>query len=247
MPKGASPLVVVAAVLTACAGPALRPTLKPAAAHPDALLILPGVGYGRDDGEAFRAIAASAGSRGLDVYVPHYVTRGGLDESRAKLRAYIAAMRLDRYERLHVFAFIAGAWVFNPLADGGGLTNLRTVVYDRSPFQERAPSIAVEALRIPAWLRFGTTIFDLARTPYPPLTVRDVRVALLVETVPTTFIKHHDRELRARGPVTFDCDALGQPYDACAHVALNHDDIYARFGDVWPDVRRFIDTGRLQP
>jgi hypothetical protein len=246
MPRRAIPIVAVTLTLAGCAGPALRPAVRPAAPHRDALLILPGLGYGRQDGEAFRAIAASAAPAGIDVYVPGYLTRGGLDASREKLRAYIAAERLDRYERLHVFAFIAGAWVVNPLANAGSLPNLRTVVYDRSPLQERAPAIAADTLRLPAWLRYGSTIFDLARTPYPPLVARDVRVAVLVETRPTAFIRHHDKAMRARGPITFDCDALQQRYDACEPIAVNHDDLYTQFADVWPSVRRFIETGRLQ-
>ena len=55
---------------------------------------------------------------------------------------FIQDNNLARYERLHVFAFLAGAWTLNPLLDGRALPNLATVVYDRSPYQERAPRIA---------------------------------------------------------------------------------------------------------
>lgn len=233
----------LALAASACAGPALRPRVSPSARHADALLILPGLGYGRDDGPVFRSIAASAAADGIDVYVPPYLTRTGLAETRAKLQAYIREQHLDRYERLHVFAFIAGAWAFNPLVARENLPNLRTVVYDRSPLQERAPAIAADALPVRAWLRFGTTIFDLARTPYPALSAPGVRVALLVETKPTRFIERHDK---APGVFRFDCDALGQRYDDCERVAMNHDEIYARFGELWPAVETFIQTGRLR-
>ena len=48
---------------------------------------------------------------------------------------------LDRYRRVHVFAFIAGGWTFNPFGEAGTLPNLSTIVYDRSPYQERAPGL----------------------------------------------------------------------------------------------------------
>jgi hypothetical protein len=79
---------------------------------------------------------------GVELYVPTYISRSGLTESRAKLQRFIRDHRLDRYDRLHVFAFIAGAWTLNPLVEARGLPNLATVVYDRSPFQERGTEAA---------------------------------------------------------------------------------------------------------
>lgn len=241
--------VLAAAVFaaTSCAGPALKPAVTPAVQSRQALLILPGLGYGRGDGQGFRTAAASARASGIDVFIPSYLTRAGLPETRAKLRDYVRAQHLDRYERLHVFAFIAGAWALNPLVDAGELPNLSTVVFDRSPLQERAPAIAADALPALAWLRYGSTIFDLAKTPYPALHDPDVKVALVVETKPTAFIRHHERAVAARGPVSFECDGLGQRYDDCTLVAMNHDDVYTRFAELWPRVRSFIETGRLQP
>jgi hypothetical protein len=237
--------LLVAVSLVSCAGPLVRPAIAPRAEARDAVLILPGFGYGRDGGTVFRAISAAAARDGIDVYVPPFVTRSGLDASRARLERFIRDERLDRYERLHVFAFLAGAWTLNPLLDRLALPNLTTVVYDRSPFQERAPKIAAAKLRRRAWLRFGRTIFDVARTAYPPLARPDVRVALLVESVPTEFIVSHAKEAEAYGPFEFDCDAFGQRYDDCAFVPLNHSELYTRFAEVWPDVQAFIRTGRF--
>jgi hypothetical protein len=238
-------VLAAAALLAACAGPRLTPAITPIGPNQDALLVLPGFGYSRGDAGGFRSVARSAAGAGLDVYVPAYVTRDGLEANRRALRAFIREQRLDRYARVHVFAFIAGAWTVNPLIDAGALPNLATVVYDRSPFQERAPRIAVRDLRIAAWLRYGSTIFDVARTPYPALARPDVKVALLVETRPTEFIVHHAKDVAAAGLPAFDCESFRQRHDDCAYVPLNHDELYARFADVWPDVEAFIRTGRF--
>jgi hypothetical protein len=238
-------VILAAATVASCTGPTLRPAVLPAAPHPDALLILPGFGYGRHDAGGFRSIVARAGAGGIDVYVPAYLTRSGLDSSRDALQAFIDAQHLDRYERVHVFAFIAGGWSFNTIVAREAIPNLATVVYDRSPFQERAPKVAVDDLPFRAWLRYGSTIFDLARTPYPSLRAPGVRVALLVETSPTAFIRHHAADALAAGPIDAACDAFLQPYDDCAYVAMSHDEMYRRFGDLWPDVESFIRTGRF--
>jgi hypothetical protein len=245
VPRIPAAFIAAALGLASCAGPALKPAVAPAASRGDALLILPGFGYGRDQAAGFRSTAAQAGADGIDLYVAKYVSRFGLEVSRNDLQAFIQAQHLDRYQRVHVFAFIAGAWTLNPAAAGGMLPNLASVVYDRSPYQERAPRIAVDVLPLPAWLRYGSTIFDVAKTPYPPFTVTTVRIGLLVETRPTAFIRHHAKDALAAGPLDARCEAFQQKYDDCAYVAMSHDELYSRFADLWPDVEAFVRGGRF--
>jgi hypothetical protein len=182
---------------------------------------------------------------GIDLFVPTYLSRSGLVESRSKLQRFIRDQGLGRYKRLHVYAFIAGAWTLNPLVEAQGLPNLATIVYDRSPFQERAPRIASEKLHFLTWVRYGSPVFDLARTPYPPLTARDVKVGIMVETSPTSFIRKHEQTARDYGAFRFECDALMQRYDDCMYLPMNHDELYVRLGEVWPDVLAFIRNGRF--
>jgi hypothetical protein len=239
-------IVAVSAYLAACAGPVVRPSVSPALPKRDALLVLPGFGYGRAGEKALRSLAASMARDGVDLYAPTYVTRSGLAESRAKLERFIRDNRLDRYERLHVFAFLAGAWTLNPLIERKPLPNLASVIYDRSPFQERAPRIAATRLHFLTWLRYGSTVFDVARTPYPAFEAREVKVALMVETAPTAFIRRYADAARQDGPFAFGCGSFLQRYDDCVYVPLSHDEVYARFAEVWPEVNAFIRTGRFR-
>jgi hypothetical protein len=237
-------LALSALATMACAHGGLRPAVVPTPAT-EALLVLPGFGYGGDGERTFRSLAPRLAEEGIDLYLPAYVDRDGLEESRERLRQFVQEARLDRYDRVHVFAFLAGAWTFNPLADAGLLPNLSTVIFDRSPYQERAPRVAQDKLPFPARLKYGEVIFDLARTPYVPLTTPAVRVGILVETVPTTFIRRFAASAARHGPYQFECDAFGQRYDDCGYVAMSHDELYERFAEVWPDVRAFIRTGRF--
>ena len=236
-------MCIAACVVTVgCAGQ-IHPALKPTPPS-EALLILPGFGYGRDAEHTLRALAPELAAEGLDLYVPSYISRHGLDASREHLRDFIREQRLERYDRLHVFAFIAGGWTFNPLAETG-LPNLATVVYDRSPLQERAARIATDDLHFLTWIRYGTPVFDFARTPYRPLAASPIRVALLVETKPTAFVSKRAAAALKYGPFQFDCDSFGQPHDDCAFVAMSHDQVYQRFSDILPEVVAFIRTGRF--
>jgi len=239
-------IVVVAIIASGCARPPVRPAVTPRAPRTEALLVLPGFGYTAAGERAFRELSATVARDGFDLYVPSYISRGGIVESRENLARFIRDQHLDRYERLHVFAFLAGAWTLNPLAESRPLPNLRTIVYDRSPYQERAPRIALDDLRFLTWLKYGSPVFDLARTPYPPLTASDVKVALVVETQPTRFVEKHAEKARAYGPYEFECSSFRQRYDDCTYVAMSHDDLYVRFAEVWPGVRSFIRTGRFE-
>jgi hypothetical protein len=239
-------LVAPCLVVAGCAGALVRPALVvPTSPRVEALLILPGFGYSRDGEKALKSLAPSMAADGIELFVPTYIDRGGLADSRENLQRFIQAHRLDRYAKLHVFAFIAGAWVFNPIVEARRVPNLATVMYDRSPYQERAPRIADEALHFRAWLRFGSPIFDLARTPYPALTAPGVNIALVVETRPTDFIRKHESRARSYGPFRFECDAFLQRHDDCVYVDMTHDDLYVRFAEVWPEFRAFIRNGRF--
>lgn len=238
-------ILVGSASLTACADHVVRPALSPSRPKGDALLVLPGFGYGRSGAESLRALAPAMASEGVDLYVADYITRSGLVESRAKLERFIRENRLDRYERLHVVAFIAGAWTFNPFVEPDRLPNLATVVYDRSPLQERAPRIAADRLRLLAWVKYGSILFELARTPYPPLAAPAVKVALMVESKPTSFLRRYEKPAREQGPFRFECDALRQPYRDCLYLPMSHDEVYVRFAEAWPELLAFIRTGHF--
>lgn len=215
-----------------------------AAPRTEALLVLPGFGYSRAGERALRALEPAIAAQGMDLYAPEYISRSGLDASRKNLLRFTQHLA-SRYERVHVFAFLAGGWTLNPLVADGALPRLATVIYDRSPLQERAPRIADEKLHFLAWVRYGSPVFDMARTSYPPLTAPGVKIGLVVETSPTSFIREHEQTARSYGPFRFECDAFAQRHDDCMYVAVNHDDLYLRFAEVWPEVLSFIRTGRF--
>jgi len=243
--RSALAIVALCVVVEACARPSITPRVAPSTRPDEALLILPGFGYGAKGEQAFRALAASARRDGIELFVPNYLMRGGLVDSRSKLQAYLRRQQLDRVARLHVFAFLAGGWTLNPLLQTQSLPNLKTVIYDRSPYQERAPRIADETLHFPAWLRYGSTIFDVARTSYAPLTAPAVNIGIVVETKPTAFVRKRAARARSYGPFNFDCDAFGQPHNDCVYIDMSHDELYVRVAEVWPDIRAFIRTGRF--
>ena len=237
--------IVAACLAAAGCAQAVRPVTSPAVPARDALIVLPGFGYGPAGEAAFRKLAPSMAADGIDLYVPTYVRRRGLNASRARLQQDLRDLRLQRYERVHVFAFLAGGWTVNPLIDAGAISNLATIVYDRSPYQERAPRVARDRLPLLTWLRYGSTVFDLARTRYTPVTTEEVRIGLLVETRPTAFMKRFAKTADRQGVYDFECDAFRQRHEDCIYTPLDHTELYSHFAEVWPEVLTFIRGGRF--
>jgi len=207
--------------------------------------VLPGFGFSRASARVFREAEAALAADGIDLYAPDYVKRGGLDDSRETLRTFLARHDLGAYRRMHVFAFLAGAWTLNPLLDSTPLPNVATVIYDRSPMQERAPRVADDKLHFLTWLVYGRPVFEMARSTYPPLTSPTPRVGILVETRPTSLIRRFRKTALSYGPFQFECHALGQRNDDCAYVEMDHDELYERFLEVLPEIMTFIRTGRF--
>jgi len=236
-------IALLAITLQACAGSVIPRAPEPA--RREALVILPGFGYSRGARNVFRAVQTQLAADAIDVYAPAYVERGGLGESRDKLREFLSDHHLAAYSKVHVFAFIAGAWTLNPLLDSIAMPNLATVVYDRSPMQERAPRIADDKLHFLTWLRYGRPVFDMARMPYPPLGAAGPRVGVLIETKPTGLLRKYAKTALSYGPLSFACNDFGQRFDDCAYVAMSHDELYTRFEDVLPEVLAFIRDGRF--
>lgn len=237
--------LVVIAIAVAWIGRATATVPQPAGpSRSEAFVVLRGFGYSGDGERAIRALQPAMAAQGFDLQIPDYISRSGLGESRKNLQRFMQDYTA-RYEKLHVFAFINGGWTVNPLIAASGAQKVSTVIYDRSPLQERAPRIADEKLHFLTWVRYGSPVFDLAHTPYPPLTASGVRVGLLVETSPTSFVRDHEATARSYGAFRFECDAFAQRHDDCMYVNLNHEELYVRFAEVWPDVLAFIRSGRF--
>lgn len=214
-------------------------------ARREALLVIPGFGYSDRAGRIIRSRRDTLAGQGIDLFIAEYLRRPGLAASREALLDFYTKKGLDRYERVHVFAFIVGSWTLNPALGDPRLANVRTVIYDRSPYQERAPRVTVERLSLPARFLYGSVLFDVAKTSYPPADTAGRRVGILVETTPTGFIRRFSGTAEKYGPFDFRCASLGQLNHDCAYVDLNHDQMYTRFPRVLPELLQFIRTGRF--
>lgn len=75
------PLIFAAVVGVFLASPAaIQPA--PSSSRTEALIVLRGFGYGRNGERALKALEPEINAAGMDLFVPDYLSRGGLDEGR---------------------------------------------------------------------------------------------------------------------------------------------------------------------
>jgi hypothetical protein len=207
-----------------------------------ALLILPGFGSRINGTGALKRYFKKAE---MPVYVASYISRKSLDASIENLEKYYQKNCLDQYEELHVMAYIIGSWTLNPWIIQHGKRNIKTIIYDRSPLQERAPTILIEDLKLVNALLFGEITKDFIQTPYPSLVDTSISMGIFIETYATNVVRKHRETALALGPLRWDVESLQQRYDDYAYIPLNHDQMYTKpevFGD---EVFYFIEHGRF--
>ncbi|MBI2922966.1 MAG: hypothetical protein HYY18_18075 [Planctomycetes bacterium] len=208
----------------------------------EAILILPGF-VSRFHGN--RAQQEYFSDRGYDLFIPDCIARESLADCLSRLEEFMAAHRVGEYRRVHVFAYIVGGWVLNAWIAKHRDHNIASIVYDRSPLQERAPGALIADQPWIARLLFGGIVWDMARTPYPPMDREGIRVGLLVECKATAYIRRHRESALAPGPVRWDFAALGQRYDDAIYIRIDHDELYSRFDQFGAEVLGFFVDGRF--
>jgi hypothetical protein len=206
----------------------------------EAIVILAGLGSKIHNA---RKIAQHFRNQGYDIYQPSYIERKGLDEGVEKIEQFAQKHELKTYKKVHFFCYIIGAWTFNRWYNKTDLTNIETIIYDRSPLQERAPYALMKDSKFIAWLVIGKVNNELATTPYSPLTNFKGKIGLLIETIPTKLILRHQKTAASLGPINWTHDALNQPSDDYCYVSMNHDEMYTHIGKASSEIWSFIKTG----
>jgi hypothetical protein len=167
----------------------------------EAMLILPGL----EDGPKGREqLKERFGQRQYDLYISDFHDRGSFDGTVRNLKEFYQGKKLDQYPKVHVFSFILGSWALNAFINENGPHNITSIVYDRSPLQERAPWYVRDHLCLPGRMAKGKIVLDLGETPYPVIEPGDIRVGILVESYATWFVKLFPQGIMSCGPITWD-------------------------------------------
>ena len=215
-----------------------------ARAEKEALLILPGLG---DSNRGRRHQKSYFSDKGYDLFIPDFKDRGSVEASVLKLEKFFFDNQLDEYKKVHVFSYIMGSWVINKFIQKEGKLNIASIIYDRSPLQERAPIVVAERIPLMGSIAVGKVVIDMSTIDYPPIEKEDIRIGLMVESTATPLINLFRKKTMSYGDIDWHALDFNQEYDDLIYTPLNHDELYLRFDVVGNDIVHFIQSGRFSP
>lgn len=210
------------------------------------VVLIPGLGDNLRSRPCMEDLAASVAPDGYRVVIADYQRRSSVDASAEALAGFIAAQEPERYDRVHLVAWILGGWSLNQMFQTYSVPKLATVIYDRSPTQERAPAAVVRVGRPFVWLLFGRLVRDLARTPYVAWTpTAGVKVGMFIENRATSLMVRLRGVGESYGPLQYSPLSFGQVHDDAFYTPLDHDRVYLRHDMLWPELAHFFQVGRF--
>jgi hypothetical protein len=207
----------------------------------EAIVILPGFGdtkKGRKNQKSFFQ------HKGYDLYIPKYKDSKSLDNCVKNLEFFYKQQDLHQYDKVHFFSYIVGSWTLNKFILKNGIRNISSIVYDRSPVQERAPYIVDKHLGFLVWLKGLKHIMkEMAQTPYIPIEKDGIDIGIIIESKATPLMRVYKKKALKMGKILWDVDSLNQSNNDYHYTWLNHDQMYTRFDIVGDEIFNFINNG----
>ncbi len=202
------------------------------------LLILPGLGSFQ---HGVKKIGKYYSNRGYDIVIPDYLSKKGIENSLDKLNSILDKYKVTEYSEVNVLCYIAGSWTFNRWLTSNKLDNLKSIVYDRSPLQERVPCALRKDLPFLSKLIIGNIIIDMCQLPYVEFeNPNGIPVGLVIESRPTKLFMKHIESAMETGEIVWDPNVFGQTFKDYTYIELNHDDLYKEFDFAGQEILYFF-------
>ena len=209
----------------------------------EALLILPGFSDSKKNRKKQKAFFEKLG---YDLYIPDYHSRTSFALIVANLEAFYETEGLGDYKKVHVFSYIIGSWAINTFIEQNGRKNIKSIIYDRSPLQERAPEIVVKEIPLIGEIRKGKVLADFSKIPYPIMDRDSINIGIIVESKATKLMKFFKKKLSKYGPIRWDAASFQQNFDDLIYTPLNHTQMYTRFDVIGEDIIHFLEYGQFR-
>ncbi len=209
----------------------------------EALIVLPGFG---SQIQGVKDIAAYFPYKGYDFFMPDYIGNDSINQCVSSFDAFYKKNKLSEYKKVHVFSFIIGSWVINRWVTKNDSNNIATIVYDRSPLQERAPyALATDMPVLIKLVPNGKVIKEFANTKYEPIPNDEKSIGIIMESTASKLIRKHKKTAMSLGEVNWDIADRKQDCDDYFFTMNNHDDMYHDFSITGREILHFIKNGKF--
>lgn len=209
----------------------------------DAILILPGFA---DSKKGRKAQLKEFSKLGIDLYIPDYIHKHSYEKTNQNIEDYFKKYKLSEYKNLYCFSYIMGTYVLNTYIQNHGFGNIKVIVSNRSPLQERAPRLVKEKLSLVGRITKGKLVNEFSTVEYPEIPNPDnVNIGIVIENKATKLVRIYKKTVLSYGPINMSADALKQKYDDYVYTYLNHDEMYVRFDVIGETIRAYIKNGKF--
>jgi len=206
-----------------------------------ALVILNGFG----DSKSNRKIQLDFFSnKEMDVFIPDYKERNSLDKSISSFTKFYSDFELEKYKEVNFLCYIIGGYILNNFIESYGINNIKKILYDRSPTQERAAKIGVDKLPLLSRIKYGKILFDFSTVNLESLSNIDgLSIGVIIENQATNLMRFFKKASYEYGEYSFDINDIDRNYDDFFHTWLDHDLMYKRFDVVGIEMLHFFQNG----
>jgi len=208
-----------------------------------ALVVLNGFGDSKKNRKAQTAFFSSLS---YDFFMPEFILRHSLEESVDTFSEFYKEHKLDEYDEVKIMCYIIGGYVLNRHIENEGLGSITTIIYDRSPIQERAPIVAVERARLIAKLKFGKVLEQFSQAENIPISdLKGVDVGLIIENKATSLMRFFKKAADKYGEYNFSPETIDKNLDDYFHTVLDHDEMYIRFDVIGEEIKFFLENDKF--
>ena len=209
----------------------------------EALVILNGFG---DSKKNRRIQKEFFQEKGYDLFIPEYVEKKSLDLTISTFSSFYNRYKLDEYKQVKFLCYIIGGYVLNQHIEKNGKGKITTIIYDRSPTQERAPKVAAKKLKLITKIYYGKVLFDFSEIKINPLINKDsLIIGVIVENKATKLMRFFKRTSNSYGNYNYNAKEIERNLDDFIHTYLDHDLMYRRFDVIGQEILHFLEKGRF--
>lgn len=208
----------------------------------EAILILPGFG---SKVHGTKEIANYFFNKQYDVFIPDYLSRNSIADCVKNLNEFYIKQDLKQYKKIHVFSYIVGSWTLNEWIKTHPEIKITSIVYDRSPIQERVPFALVNDIPFLIRIISGKIMREFSETPYPFIEKKETKIGILIESEATKLANKHKKSVLLLGEVEWEADSLNQVFDDIHYIWNNHDELYINMNEFATEIFYFFENGKF--
>jgi len=209
----------------------------------EALVILNGFGDSKKNRKIQKEFFQETG---YDLFIPEYVARKSLDMTISTFSDFYNRYKLDEYKEVRFLCYIIGGYVLNQYIEKNGKGKITTIIYDRSPTQERAPKVAARKLPFSSKILYGKVLLDFSEITINSLNNKDsLIIGVIVENKATRLMRFFKKTSDSYGDYNYNAKDIERNLDDFMHTYLDHDLMYRRFDVIGQEILYFLEKGRF--